>query len=122
MTEVPFEQLLVLWSDGEARLRAADPRERRIMERVIEMVIVELRRRLGTAFHSVDLGRLYLEGTDWCFEIATQVAPDSPEAWDMATILGVAFSRYVRRASDYGGGRRRLGEDEADQGRPGGRP
>jgi hypothetical protein len=114
MTEIPVEQLLVLWSDGESRLRAAEPRERRVMEQVIETIVLELRRRLGGAFRSVELGRLYLEGTDWCFEIATQVAPGTPEAWDMPTIVGASFSRYLRRASDYGGGRRRLGEDEAE--------
>jgi hypothetical protein len=112
VSEIPFEQLLVLWSDGELRLRAADPRERRIMEQVIDAVVLELRRRLGGAFRSVELGRLYLEGTDWCFELATRVAPDAPEAWDMPTIVGASFSRIVRRAMDYGGGRRRLGDGE----------
>jgi hypothetical protein len=114
VSDIPFEQLQVLWSDGEARLRAAEPGERRIMERVIDTIGQELRRRLGGAFRSVELGRLYLEGTEWCFEVATKVAPDTPEAWDMSTIVNVSFSRYVRRASDYGGGRRRLGEDEVE--------
>ncbi len=114
MTEIPFDQLLVLWSDGELRLRAAEPRERRIMEQVIDACVQELRRRLGGAFRSNELGHLYLEGTDWCFELATKVAPNSPEAWDMPTIVGAAFSRYVRRAMDYGGGRRRLGDDEEE--------
>ena len=32
--------------------------------------------------------------------------PDNPEAWDLTTIAGAAFARYVREASDYGGGGR----------------
>ena len=118
---VGIDQLLVLWDDGERRLRAASPRERRLLERVVEEIVNELRRRLGGPFLAETLAELYLEGTDWCFELATHVMPDAPEAWDMPTITGAAFNRYVRRAMDFGGGRRRV-EDDDDKGRPAGRP
>ncbi len=114
-THVNIDQLLVLWDDGERRLRAAEPRERRLMENIIEATVPELRRRLGGPFYSAELGRLYMEGTDWCFDVAMKVAPSNPEAWDMTTIVGAAFSRYVRRAKDYGGGRRRIGDDEEEE-------
>jgi hypothetical protein len=69
--------------------------------------VVELRRRLGGPFTTDELAALYLEqGTDWCFAVATRVAPDTPAAWDMTTVAGAAFARYVRGASDYAGGRR----------------
>jgi hypothetical protein len=106
-----FEALAVLWDDGERRLRAAEPAQRRRLEPVIDAVVAELRRRLGGPFSAASLGALYLEGTDWCFDLAIRVMPEHPEAWDMPTITGTAFSRYVRRAYDYGGGRRRLPED-----------
>ena len=65
----------------------------------------ELRRRLGGPFTTDELAALYGEqGTDWCFEIATRVAPNTPEAWDLTTVAGAAFARYVREASDYAGG------------------
>ncbi len=32
--------------------------------------------------------------------------PETPEAWDMTTVAGAAFARYVRESGDYAGGRR----------------
>jgi hypothetical protein len=74
--------------------------------------VLDLRRRLGGKFSVDELAAYYLDhGTDWCYTIACRTAPDTPEAWDMAVVAGAAFSRYVRRAADYGGGQRR-GEEE----------
>ena len=47
-----------------------------------------------------------MRGTDWCFDLAMRVAPGTPEAWDVSVIVGAGFARYMRRASDWGGGRR----------------
>jgi hypothetical protein len=103
-----FDQLIGLWEDGQKRVAETDPAERRLLERIVNEIYLELRRRLGGKFTTDDLARYYLsEGTDWCFEIAYTVAPDSPEAWDVATVAGAAFARYVRSAADYGGGVRR---------------
>jgi hypothetical protein len=102
-----FEELIGLWEEGLRRLRAAEPAEQPAIERVIDALVVELRRRLGGAFTTDELARLYLEqGIDWCFDIAVRVAPGTPAAWDLTTVAGAAFSRYVRTASDFGGGRR----------------
>ena len=49
-----------------------------------------------------ELAALYADqGTDWCFDIATRVAPGEPAAWDMTTVANAAFGRYAREASDY---------------------
>lgn len=91
-----------LWSEGQRRLATADPDERPVLERVTEAIMAELRRRLGGPFTKRELASLYAEqGTDWCFEIATRVAPSTPAAWDMTTVAGAAFGRYAREASDY---------------------
>jgi hypothetical protein len=106
---VSFEEVIGLWRDGQRRLESADPSVRPAMERVTDALVDELRRRLGGPFTSDELARLYAEqGTDWCFDIASRVAPMTPEAWDMATVAGAAFARYLRAASDYGGGARRV--------------
>jgi hypothetical protein len=108
-----FEELIGLWQDGQRRLYEAEPSDRAALERVVDAVVHELRRRLGGNFTTDQLAALYAEqGTDWCFEIAVRAAPDNPAAWDLSTVAGAAFARYVRAASDFGGGRRRL-EDEA---------
>ncbi|MDQ6745022.1 MAG: hypothetical protein M3Z27_03240 [Actinomycetota bacterium] len=107
-----FDGVVGLWREGERRLRAADPSLVPVLERVVEALVGELRRRLGGPFTAEELTHLYLEqGTDWCFGIATREAPATPEAWDVTTVAGAAFARYLRGASDYGGGRRREESD-----------
>jgi hypothetical protein len=107
-----FEEAIGLWREGQRRLSQADPDVRPAMERVVEALVGELRRRLGGPFSTQELARLYGEqGTDWCFDIAARVAPSTPAAWDLPTVGGAAFARYVREASDYGGGRRILDEE-----------
>jgi hypothetical protein len=104
---VGFEQLIGLWQDGQRRLDGAPPSERAALERVTDEIVLELRRRLGGAFSVQELARLYLDqGTDWCFDIATRVAPRTPAAWDLTTVAGAAFARYAREAADYSVGRR----------------
>jgi hypothetical protein len=101
-------QVIDLWREGERRLRSADPAERAVLEQVRDEIVLELRRRLGGPFTADELAALYLEqGTDWIFHIAVRVAPGDPAAWDLTTLAGSAFARYLREASDYAGGRRR---------------
>lgn len=101
-----FETAAMQWREGERRLEAADPTERIAMERVVERLVVELRKRLGSAFTTDELADLYAAGTSWCFDIAVAVAPGAPWAWDQRIVADAAFARYVREAADYAGGRR----------------
>ncbi len=111
--EVGFDQLIGLWEDGSRRLKEFDASDRRVIDRVIDAIVSELTRHVGSTFTTDALAHYYLEhGTDWCFELATRVAPSNPAAWDMTTVAGAAFAWFARRASDYGGGRRiQLQED-----------
>jgi hypothetical protein len=102
-----FDEVIGLWREGERRLSAAEPGDRPALERVTDALVDELRRRLGGSFTADELARLYSrDGTDWAFDIATRIAPGNPAAWDMTTVVGAAFARYVRAASDYAGGKR----------------
>lgn len=102
-----FESLNGFWQEGVRRLERADPEQRQALERVVDELVLELRRRLGGPFTTDDLARLYdRQGVDWAFAIATRVAPGTPAAWDLDTVANAAFARYVRNASDYAGGRR----------------
>jgi hypothetical protein len=107
-----FDDVIGLWYEGQRRLADADPASRPALERVTNAVVEELRRRLGGPFTTSELTQLYSDdGIDWCFDIATRAAPNSPDAWDLTTVAGAAFARYVREASDYAGGRRIVPED-----------
>ena len=113
MADVSFEDVIGLWREGQARLAEADPSVRPAMERVIDELVLALQRRLGGPFSTTELARLYIDqGIDWCFDIATRVAPGTPEAWDLTTVANAAFARYVREASDYAGGRRIVVDEE----------
>ncbi len=97
-----FEDAFGLWQEGGRRLAAASPADRPTLERVVDELVLALRRRLGGPFTTDELARLYADqGSDWAFEVATRVAPGNPAAWDMATVVGAAFARYAREASDY---------------------
>jgi len=102
-----FDLVIGSWQEGQRRLAEVDPRDRPALDRVVDELVLELRRRLGGAFTTEELAALYVEqGTDWCFDIATRAAPTAPAAWDLTTVAGAAFARYVREATDYAGGRR----------------
>ena len=101
-----FEADLAQWWDGERRLLEAPPERHALLERVVERILAELRRRLGGSFTTEELAALYERGTDWCTEIAVSVAPDDPWAWEARTVADAAFARYVRAAQDFAGGRR----------------
>jgi hypothetical protein len=97
-----FNDVFGLWQEGERRLAQADPADKPAIERVVDELVYELRRRLGGPFTTDELARLYAaHGTDWAFAIATRVAPGNPAAWDMPMVAGAAFARYAREASDY---------------------
>ncbi len=107
------ETAIGLWHDGERRLRAIAPEDRSVMERVADRIVAELHRRLGGPFMAAELVELYSAGADWCLDVALATAPDDPRAWDAQTIGDAAFARYLREASDWAGGRRRV-PDETD--------
>jgi hypothetical protein len=106
---VSFENANYQWQQGERRLRAEPPERRPRMERVIDALVAELRRRLGGRFSSEELVQLYDRGTAWCLQVAMKVAPEDPWAWNAGVVVDAAFSRYLREATDYAGGRREIG-------------
>jgi hypothetical protein len=105
---VSFENAIYQWQQGERRLADAPSERRAALERVTEALVAELRRRLGGRFSSQELVELYGHGTAWCMQIAMDVAPDAPWAWDQGVVADAAFARYLRGAADYAGGRREV--------------
>jgi hypothetical protein len=112
MVALRFDDVIGLWREGQRRLAQADPAVKPALERVTDAIVDELRRRVGASFTTEELARYYGDaGTDWIFDLAVRVAPSTPEAWDLTTIAGAAYARYVREASDYAGGARIIRED-----------
>jgi hypothetical protein len=106
---VSFESAIYQWQQGERRLRASPPERRRQLERVVEGIVAELRRRLGGGFSAEELADLYDAGTSWTLQVAMRLAPQDPWAWEAGVVTDAAFGRYLREAADYAGGRREIG-------------
>ena len=100
-----YETALQQWREGERRLNAAPPDSAPLLERIVERIYLELRRRLGGTFHAQELVDLYEAGTPWAQDIAVSTAPEDPWAWDARVVVDAAFARYLRQAADYAGGR-----------------
>jgi hypothetical protein len=101
-----FENAIYQWQQGERRLKEAQPERRALLERVVDELVAELRRRMGGRFSAEELTQLYGRGTSWCLQLAMDTAPGDPWAWDSGVVVDAAFGRYLREAADYAGGRR----------------
>jgi len=100
----PLANALYQWEEGARELAAIDdPRQRRLADRVIEAIRLELRRRIGPTFSAGELADLYGEGTDWAQQIAIDVAPAA--TGQAQTLADAAFWSYLRGAGDFAGGK-----------------
>jgi hypothetical protein len=100
----PLANALYQWEEGARELAAIeDPRRRRLADRVVDAIRVELRRRIGPTFSAEELADLYGEGTDWAQQIALDVAPAAEG--DAQILADAAFWAYLRSAGNFAGGR-----------------
>jgi hypothetical protein len=103
----PLDNALYQWEEGSARLRelSGDPRMAGRVNRAVDAVRDELRRRIGPTFSTAELAELYSRGTDWCLEAATRAGAVDTTDLDPQAITDGAFYRHLRGATDYAGGR-----------------
>jgi hypothetical protein len=100
----PLENALFQWEEGLRSLQAIeDPRQRRFADRVIDAIREGLRHRIGPTFTAAELAELYGAGTDWCQQVALEVAPALDA--DAQSLADAAFWLYLRGATDFAGGR-----------------
>jgi hypothetical protein len=100
-----LENALFQWEEGERRLRDAPDLERRDLERAADVVLEQLRRRLGGSFTVEELADLYAGGVDRELALAGAEAAGA----DAAFVVDAAFNRYAAEAANYAGGRPREG-------------
>ena len=115
----PVESAVYQWEEGDRRVLelSRDPELAPILERAMEAVRDELRRRIGPSFTAADLADLYSQGTDWCLAAARRTDPERASALDPQAVTDGAFWRHLRSASDWAGGRVvPLGEEEEESG------
>jgi hypothetical protein len=95
-----LEYSRLLWEQGERRLREVPAERSRPLERVVERLVGELRRRLGSSFTARELAELYDGSSAWTMGLAVATSPKEPVAWEQ-WVADAAFNRYLRDASDW---------------------
>ena len=98
-----LENALYQWRDGDRRIAQASEPARADLDRAADVVIEELRKRLGSTFLLEELADFYHRDTDWATELAARHAAGT----DAAAVVDAAFARYAREASNFAGGRAR---------------
>jgi len=91
------------WKEGSRRLEAArddGPRYRRLLE-LLELVLDELRKRIGQTYTVGDLASAYGDADRWARELLEERASEPGWPPDLAVVLAAAFDAYQRGAIDY---------------------
>ena len=91
------------WEDGNRRLEQsrADPALHRRLLAQVEVVLAELRRRVGQTFTLAELAQLYDTADDWAREAIDEADPEPGAVYEVSTVGDAAFHLYARGATDY---------------------
>jgi hypothetical protein len=91
------------WEDSYRRLAEAqrDPHRADSLERQVEVVSHELRRRVGATFTLRELADEYRAAESWTRDAVSERAPSRDWPSSLALVEGAAFHLYSRGAADY---------------------
>jgi hypothetical protein len=92
------------WDEGRRRFEATRveaPTYRRLVE-LLELVLDELRKRIGQTYTLAELVTAYDEADRWAREVLEERAPAPGWPRDLPVVLAAAFDAYQRGAIDYG--------------------
>jgi hypothetical protein len=91
------------WEEGTRRLEATrdDPRRYRQLLQLLELVLGELRKRIGQRYTLGELVDAYGDSERWAREVLEERAPSPGWPRDLTTVLAAAFDAYQRGAMDY---------------------
>jgi hypothetical protein len=91
------------WEEGSRRLEAAreDGRRYRQLLELLELVLDELRRRIGQTYTVAELVAAYGESERWAREVLEERATGRGWPRDLTLVLAAAFNAYQRGAIDY---------------------
>jgi hypothetical protein len=88
------------WAEGHRRLQA-DPARHDLLFFQVDVLLDELRRRIGENFTLAQLAELYAGAEAWSRE-ALERSAAGPGWWEtLATVEAAAFHLYSRAAIDY---------------------
>jgi len=92
------------WEDGSRRLEAERGDDRRYHQLIaqVEVVLDELRRRVGGTYTLAELAEAYRDADTWARAAVADHAPGPGWPRDLSLVLAAAFHAYQRGAADYG--------------------
>ncbi len=91
------------WEEGARRLEAARedrPRYRQLID-LLELVLDELRKRIGQTYTLAELVAAYGESDRWEREALEERAATPTWPRDLTVLIAAAFDAYQRGAIDY---------------------
>jgi hypothetical protein len=91
------------WEEGSRRLDAARDERRRYGQllELLELVLDELRKRIGQTYTLSELVVAYRDADRWARELLEERAPQPGWPRDLTTVVAAAFDAYQRGAIDY---------------------
>jgi hypothetical protein len=91
------------WGEGSRRLEAVREDRRRYREllELLELVLDELRKRIGQTYTLGELVSAYGESERWARELLEERASTPGWPRDLTIVLASAFDAYQRGAIDY---------------------
>jgi len=91
------------WEEGSRRLEAArdDSRRYRQLLELLELLLDELRKRVGQTYTLDELVGAYGESERWAREVLEERATVPGWPRDLTVVLAAAFDAYQRGAIDY---------------------
>jgi hypothetical protein len=91
------------WGEGSRRLEAAreDGRRYRQLLELLDLVLDELRKRIGQTYTLAELVTAYGEAESWARELLEERAPTPGWPRDLTLVLAASFDAYQRGAVDY---------------------
>ena len=91
------------WEEGSRRLEAAreDGRRYRQLVELLELVLDELRKRVGQTYTLRELVVAYSDSEGWAREVLEERAKGPGWPRDLTIVLAAAFDAYERGATDY---------------------
>jgi alcohol dehydrogenase class IV len=91
------------WEEGARRLEAAREDRRRYGQllELLDLVLDELRKRIGQTYTLAELVVAYGESDRWAREVLEERAETTTWPRDLSVVLAAAFDAYHRGAIDY---------------------
>ena len=92
------------WDDGRRRIEEARRADRRRYDELVvevDLVLAELRGRVGQTFTLAELADAYDGADGWVRDLLDDADPDGEPVAEAGTVADAAFHQYARGASDY---------------------